>query len=143
MDDAARVATHFGSVGLRASTFGEVLVVEDDLAIRETLSELLEDEGYQVQSAENGREALDRLRGGHPPRLILLDLMMPVMNGWEFRQAQRRDPTLSNIPVVVLSADDPLADKVSGMAVAGYLAKPFEFEALLATIRQYCRGRAS
>lgn len=130
-------------MGPRAATPGEVLVVEDDLAIRETLRELLEDEGYRVQAAENGREALDWLRAGHPPRVILLDLMMPVMNGWEFRQAQRRDPTLSHIPVVVLSADHPLADKVSGMAVAGYLAKPFDLEALLVTIRQYCRGRAS
>lgn len=124
-------------------TSGEVMLVEDDLAIRETLRELLEDEGYRVESAGNGREALDRLRSGHPPRLILLDLMMPVMDGWEFRRAQRGDPALSDIPVVVLSADHPLADKVSGMAVAGYLAKPFELDALLATIRHYCRGRAA
>ncbi|HEX8908771.1 MAG TPA: response regulator [Anaeromyxobacteraceae bacterium] len=121
-----------------AATRGEVMLVEDDLAIRETLRELLEGEGYGVQSAENGRDALARLRTSEPPRLILLDLTMPVMDGWAFRRAQRRDPALSRIPVVVLSADHPLAEKVSDMAVAGYLAKPFELAALLDTVQRYC-----
>ncbi len=114
------------------------MLVEDDLAIRETLRELLEGEGYGVQSAENGRDALARLRSSEPPRLILLDLTMPVMDGWAFRRAQRGDPTLSQIPVVVLSADHPLAEKVSDMAVAGYLAKPFELATLLDTVQRYC-----
>ena len=117
-----------------AVTPRELLLVEDDRAIRDTLRELLEDEGYRVQWAGNGRDALAQLRAGLPPRLILLDLMMPVMNGWEFREAQRSDPALARIPVIVLSADDPLAEKVSGMDVAGWLSKPFQLSVLLDAI---------
>jgi CheY-like chemotaxis protein len=114
-----------------------VMVVEDDFAIRETLRELLEEQGYVVVWAANGREALTRLQGGRPPRVILLDLMMPVMDGWEFRTAQQRDPKLARIPVVVISADHALAEKVAQMAVDGYLAKPFELDALLAAVDRY------
>jgi DNA-binding response OmpR family regulator len=120
-----------------AVTHGEVLLVEDDAAIRDALRELLEAEGYVVQGAANGREALARLRGGgHRPRLILLDLMMPVMDGWEFRQAQRGDPALACIPVVVLSAEDGVEDKIAEMKVAGSLAKPFLMRELLEVIRR-------
>ena len=115
---------------------GEVMVVEDDFAIRETLRELLEDEGYRVTWASNGREALARIRE-HAPRLILLDLMMPVMDGWEFRSAQQRDPELANIPVIVISADHALEQKVGDLSPAGWLAKPFELDALLATVHRY------
>ncbi|WP_235969415.1 response regulator [Anaeromyxobacter diazotrophicus] len=128
-----------------AMTSGEVLLVEDDRAIRDTLRELLEDEGYRVQWAEHGLDALKQLRAGlragQRPRLILLDLMMPVMNGWEFREAQRRDPALSQIPVIVLSADDPLREKVVGMSVAGWFSKPFAISALLEAIHR-CAGAA-
>src|SRR5574340_1100683 len=109
-----------------AVTHGEVLLVEDDAAIRDALRELLEAEGFVVQGAANGREALARLRaGGHRPRLILLDLMMPVMDGWEFRQAQRGDPALARIPVVVLTAADGAEDLIADMKVAACLSKPF------------------
>jgi CheY-like chemotaxis protein len=120
---------------------GEVLVVEDDYAIRETLRELLEDEGYRVMWASNGKEALARLHE-RAPRVILLDLMMPVMDGWEFRDAQQRDPALANIPVVVISADHGLDHKVSGLGVDGWLAKPFELDALLATVDRYAQPSA-
>jgi CheY-like chemotaxis protein len=112
------------------------MVVEDDFAIRETLRELLEDEGYRVLWASNGQEALALLEH-RSPRLILLDLMMPVMDGREFRLAQRSDPALARIPVVVISADHALEQKVAGLAVDGWLAKPFELDALLATLQRY------
>src|SRR5690349_16993945 len=88
-----------------------VLVVDDDADIRETVSLILEDEGYEVQSAQDGAAALGVLRAGPLPDVILLDLMMPVMNGWQFREQQTRDPRLAAIPVVVLSADSSLRDK--------------------------------
>jgi CheY-like chemotaxis protein len=116
---------------------GDVMVVEDDFAIRETLRELLEDEGYHVTQASNGAEALARLRSSHAPKLILLDLMMPVMDGWEFRHAIEGDPRLSEIPVIVISADHGLEQKVGAMHVQGYLAKPFELDQLLQTVERY------
>ena len=115
----------------------EVMVVEDDLAIGEILRELLENAGYRVSWASNGEEALTRLRLGGAPRLILLDLMMPVMDGLAFRAAQRRDPALAPIPVVVISADHAMDAKVGEMGVDDYLAKPFELGALLATVGRY------
>ena len=81
-----------------------VLVVDDDAPLMEGLLELLEEEGCTVVSAPNGREALDRLREGLRPDVILLDLVMPVMNGWEFRREQLANDNLKSIPVVVLTA---------------------------------------
>jgi len=119
------------------ATRGEVMVVEDDFAIRETLRELLEDQGFHVMGAANGREALAQL-AEHAPRLILLDLMMPVMDGMEFRSAQQRDARWARIPVVVISADHGLAQKATNMEVDGFLAKPFELRELMETVRRYC-----
>ena len=116
----------------------EVMIVEDDFAIREILRELLEEAGYRVMWAANGMEALARLRIGLAPRVILLDLMMPVMDGLQFRTAQRRDPALAAIPVVVMSADHGMDQKVCDMQVDAYLPKPFELRALLATVDRYC-----
>lgn len=81
-----------------------IVVVDDDPDLRETLGDLLEEEGYEPRLFENGREALDYLRHGGDPSLILLDLMMPEMNGWQFREAQLRDDRLREIPVVVMTA---------------------------------------
>jgi CheY-like chemotaxis protein len=121
-----------------------VMVVEDDYAIRETLRELLEEEGYRVTQASNGAEALARLRDSDgPPTLILLDLMMPVMDGWEFRDAIAGDPRLAEIPVIVISADHSLDKKVSAMRVQGWLAKPFELGQLLAAVGQFAEGQYS
>ena len=87
------------------STCGGILVVDDDPDIRESLREVLEDEGYEVACVGNGREALDHLKAASPPPcVILLDLMMPVMDGWQFRAEQLRDAALRNIPVVVMTA---------------------------------------
>ncbi len=81
-----------------------IFVVDDDTDLRETLGELLLEEGYDARLCENGRVALDELRGGARPRLILLDLMMPEMNGWQFLEAQLEDERLRDIPVVVMTA---------------------------------------
>src|SRR5512132_180779 len=81
-----------------------IAVVDDDTDLRATLGELLDEEGYQARLFENGRVALDFLRGGERPKLILLDLMMPEMNGWQFREEQLKDAGLRDIPVVVMTA---------------------------------------
>ncbi len=119
------------------TTKGEVMVIEDDYAIRETLRELLQEAGYPVTGAANGREALAQLKVGHVPRLILLDLMMPVMDGLEFRAAQQLDPVLAPIPVIVISAGHE-SERIGAMAADGYLAKPFKLDALLAAVDRYC-----
>jgi len=110
-----------------------ILLVEDDAPLRETLTEILGEEGYEVASAANGAEALALLEAADAPSLILLDLMMPVMNGWELHLALRADPRLAEIPVVVLSA----RAGVSGGALpdaAAFLAKPFDAARLLDTV---------
>jgi CheY-like chemotaxis protein len=118
---------------------GYILVVEDDPAIRETLEAVLEDEGYHVRGAANGREALALLRAeAGSPALILLDLMMPVMSGWEFRVEQQHDPVLASIPVVVLSADRDVAAKAAALQVADFLAKPVSLTLLLDAVTRYC-----
>src|SRR5205814_8831977 len=83
-----------------------ILVVDDDPDIRDSLREVLEDEGYDVSCVGNGREALDHLKAASPrPCVILLDLMMPVMDGWQFRREQKKlEPELANIPLVVITA---------------------------------------
>jgi CheY-like chemotaxis protein len=114
-----------------------ILLVEDDFSIRETITELLEDEGFRVTCAANGAEALERLEVGEEPGLILLDLMMPVMDGSEFRRAQRTDPRLSRIPVVVLSAGHGADRRAASLDVDAFLAKPFEVQSLLETVSKF------
>ena len=121
-----------------ATARAEVMVIEDDFAIRETLRELLEEEGYEVVGAANGMDALSRLHHGPAPRLILLDLMMPVMDGREFRTAQRSDPALARIPVVVITADAAVDQEAEALAVEAVLPKPFELGRLLDTVHRYC-----
>lgn len=117
---------------------GKVLIVEDDTDLRDALSQILEDEGYRVGCAEHGLDALERLRDGTRPCLILLDLTMPVMNGWQFRAEQRQDPELASIPVVVISAGANLAEQLQSLGVHDYLRKPIQLGQLLATVRRYC-----
>jgi CheY-like chemotaxis protein len=113
-----------------------VLIVEDDSALRESMVEILTDAGYAVSEAGDGREGLEEARV-HPPDLILLDLMMPTMNGWQFRTAQKQVPALARIPVIVMSAWS--LDRVeSGMEdVAASFPKPFDVSALLDGVRRY------
>ncbi len=99
-----------------------ILIVDDDTDVREVLGELLADEGYVTRMCSNGRAALEALRDGARPRLILLDLMMPEMDGWQFRAEQLRDAALRNIPVVVMTASrGVLRDDLGGAEV---LQKP-------------------
>jgi two-component system, chemotaxis family, chemotaxis protein CheY len=112
-----------------------ILVVDDDPDILEALSEILEAEGFEIRRARNGKEALDRLEPD-PPQLILLDLMMPVMDGWEFAQRMRQRPSVSSIPLIVLSADRNVGSKAVDIGAVGHLAKPFELNDLLDMVRR-------
>jgi two-component system, chemotaxis family, chemotaxis protein CheY len=109
-----------------------VLVVDDDPDILDALSEILEVEGYQVDRARNGREALQRLEHKLPD-LVLLDLMMPVMDGWEFARSLGPD---ARPPIIVLSADRNVSVKAREIGALGWLAKPFELSELLAAVRR-------
>lgn len=115
-----------------------VLLVDDDRDIREVLSDALESEGYCVMAAADGLEAIDALREAPRPCVILLDLMMPRMDGWQFRAEQSRDPTLEGIPVVILSADTAVAAKAKQLKAAGHLRKPVPLDALLDAVRAHC-----
>jgi DNA-binding response OmpR family regulator len=112
-----------------------VLVVDDEVDIREAVAELLADEGYEVLDAGDGAEALQKARAFHPS-VVLLDLMMPGMNGWEFCQRRKGDPELERIPIIVLSA----LGRVQGIDAAGYLQKPFELDDLLSAVRAHARA---
>jgi CheY-like chemotaxis protein len=114
-----------------------VLVVEDDRDIREAVVEVLEDEGYTVSSAGHGQEALDWLSGEEPrPDLILLDLMMPVMNGFQFRKKQLERADLAAIPVVVVTADANAKIKAEGLRAAAFVQKPLKIQPLLDLIER-------
>ena len=115
-----------------------ILLVEDDTDTRDSMTLVLELESYQVVGAANGQEAMNHLRGNEGPCLILLDLMMPVLDGWGFRAQQQQDPALADIPVVVVSADGSVPQKAASLGAAGYLKKPAEIEHLLDTVKRHC-----
>ncbi|MEP6802759.1 MAG: response regulator [Acidobacteriota bacterium] len=119
------------------TTRRRLLLVEDDAELRQTLCDLLKDAGYDVECAENGRVALTFLENSAPPCLVLLDLMMPVMNGWEFRDAQSRNEKISNIPFVILTADGRADMKAETLRAAGYLRKPIRVDRLLGILAQF------
>ncbi len=117
-------------------TCNKILLVEDDVDIRTTLKEVLELEGYDVVPAGNGKEAFDALtQMKEHPCVILLDLMMPIMNGWEFLEAQQSTQNLAAIPVVVVSA---AGDKARSAKAHGFIKKPIEVDGLLRMIKKYC-----
>ena len=120
-----------------ARTTHPVLLIEDDPDIRAMVGQLLELEGYRVLATANGNDALEMLRQGERPCLILLDLMMPVMNGWQFRQAQASDPRLSGIPVVVVTAAGARED-IPAIEADGWISKPVDFDRLLEAIVPLC-----
>ena len=113
-----------------------VFIVEDDLDTREMLARFLELEGFHVESAENGKLALERLSGGMHASVILLDLMMPVMDGWQFRQAQVQNKELAKIPVIVVSAAG--RERIERIDADAYLSKPVDLEELLGCVAQFC-----
>lgn len=113
-----------------------ILVVEDDPDLGDVMAMVLSAAGYVPVVAKDGREALNRLKTMRP-RVILLDLMMPGMNGWELRDAQLRDPALAHLPVVVMTGDGNAAGKAAALQAAGYLKKPIDVPTLLRTVERY------
>jgi len=109
-----------------------VLIVEDDEAMREIMAEALGDEGLAVSCSANGLDALKVLRSGLRPDVILLDLMMPVMDGWSFREEQSRDPSLASIPVVVVTAAHSPHKPIDARAI---VRKPFKFDELISVMQ--------
>ena len=123
---------------------GKVLVVEDDFLIRESLLEILEDNGYEVVGASHGQDALTHLETNPIlPCLILLDLMMPVMDGRAFREEQLRRAAIADIPVVVVSAHHDVAEEVKGLQATSYLRKPVKLSELLRVVRSFCAPAAT
>ena len=114
-----------------------LLVVEDDLEVRETLNDFLTDEGFRIVTARNGKEALAQLRAGLRPSAILLDLLMPEMDGWQFRQEQVADATLRDIATVIFTATSPpeTAARMPGVEV---IRKPIDGDELVHTVRRLC-----
>ena len=120
---------------VRARAMPLILVVDDEYDIRDLIAEALALEGFDVSTASNGKDALEQARA-NPPDLILLDLMMPVMSGWEFMEAQRGDPELAGIPVLVVTAS--FDSEVAG--AAALMRKPFDLDSLLPTVARLCEG---
>jgi CheY-like chemotaxis protein len=112
-----------------------ILVVEDDEDAREALVALLQMKGYRAVPAGNGKEALDYLRKAPVPDLIILDLWMPVMDGWEFRAEQIKDPRLKRVPVIVVTALSDRADVDANEVII----KPVDVDRLLTSVSSYCR----
>ncbi|MGH9443432.1 MAG: response regulator transcription factor [Thermoanaerobaculia bacterium] len=113
-----------------------VLVIEDDHDTQDAICGLLEYSGYRAVGVSNGREALEFLKDHAAPNVIVLDLMMPVMNGWEFRNLQSSDQKLAGIPVVVISASGALPGAVLSRGVVDYVPKPFDPDLLVAAIER-------
>jgi CheY-like chemotaxis protein len=113
-----------------------VLVVDDDRDLTRLMAKFLKLEGFAAAEAGNGQEALTYLRGGGDANVILLDLRMPVMDGWAFRSEQRKDPALAAIPVVVLSGVD--AEHVQDLEAAAAFQKPVSFPDVVGALRRLC-----
>src|SRR6266508_6674811 len=112
----------------------KVLVVDDDYAVLDAFKDVLEDEGYEVSLAANGLEALKELRRGDRPCVILLDLMMPVMNGWEFRREQLQDQSLAGIPTILVTAHNRPDENTEELMASDCIRKPAQPRQLLETV---------
>ncbi len=118
---------------------GTVLVIEDDVTIRETVSEALQMEGYEVLTASDGEAALKVLKKFPNPCLVLLDMMMPIMDGWEFLDAIKRDRAdqIATLPIVIVSAAGEKASRTA-KDCHGFIKKPIDLELLLYTVKKFC-----
>ncbi len=113
-----------------------VIIIEDEPAIREMMQQILENAGYEVSTAAEGAAGLAQLRASTlKPCVILLDIMMPGVNGWDFLDAQRGDPSISHIPVVICSA---YRESAKAIHPAAFLEKPVQKEALLSAVKSLC-----
>lgn len=113
-----------------------VLIIEDDSAIRSMMRNILELEGYNVFEASDGKIGIDVLRAIVPiPCVVLLDLMMPGTNGWEFLDVQRTDPSLKNVPIIVCSA---YSESAKAVKPSGFISKPVQLDSLLKTVHEFC-----
>ena len=121
-----------------AGVVEKILVVEDDELLREALAIWLEGEGYAPVEAANGAAALHQLRSSERFCLILLDLFMPVMDGWAFRAEQLRDRDIASIPVIVISADASMDGKAATLGAVAFLAKPVDFDKLQRHVSEHC-----
>lgn len=115
-----------------------LLVVEDDVDIRDAMVAILEGDGYEVRTAPNGAAALQQLQGGDRPCLILLDLTMPIMDGWTFCREKDRDPAFADIPVLVVSAIADRDPRNACVRAVDHLAKPVDVGKLLAAVERHC-----
>lgn len=115
-----------------------ILLVEDDPDLRQDLAYLIEYEGYAVETASNGREALERLASMTRPCVIILDLMMPVMDGWELRAELLKLPELADVPVVLLSGVADVQSQAQSLKAVDYLTKPVDLKRLYAMVSAYC-----
>ena len=132
------MADRFIRLGTEVAQPGEhmsisVLIVEDDASVREMMAEFLNLEGFRPITVANGREALKYLKNGGEAGVILLDLMMPVMTGFDFRREQQRDPALAAIPVIVLSAN--AGERAADMQPAAAFQKPVRLDEVILMVR--------
>jgi CheY-like chemotaxis protein len=115
----------------------QILIVEDDISIRDSLAQLLVYEGYDVIGASNGQEGLESVKISKPC-VILLDLMMPVMDGWQFSDHLNADPDLSRIPVIIISAHEKVSEISKDLRAQGFVKKPINVDQLLETVKLHC-----
>ena len=137
-DPAGVTGPSITPAGREARQYRSVLIVDDTRDARDGLADVLEAEGIPALRAANGEEALAQLSEGALPGLILLDLMMPVMSGWEFRSRLQERPDWAGIPIVVMSGVDDVHRQVTDLNVDGYLRKPLDMRILLDVVNGYC-----
>jgi two-component system response regulator MprA len=123
---------------MSAKPCAPVLLVEDHADLREAMTGLLEAFGYRVVTAADGEDALDQLRGGTAPCLIVLDLEMPRKDGWAFRAEQVHDPRLAAIPTIVSSANRDVRQKAAALGIVGYFEKRGGFDGFLDLVARHC-----